>query len=569
MFLSQRFGAWHRVISFTVSLSLFVSLVPALPAGADEDAGAIDPLQAATQVAIISPGQKIQVKRQTAPPITDNQFIAPALPAQAFQAFQIMDPQSKRPVSRDTVIVAPSGKRAKAGDYWDTVNSFEKYLNKRGQSLRHGKKFKIGRLRGSAQSELESTKKRNPQFPGVALRLKGTAADIAVVRALAPPPTETVDATSVVVSGVGNIGLPTPRATHKPKPKPTRRPNPGTLRYGFKSEGVKPDLPLPRSYRRGAFSDLHFSKSYNESTGSKGSAEFYLSESMSADGHGSGGQSMLGKVALGAYLLGLGGDVAKATASVTGSSAHIDIEALGQTIYQKSGRLPLTDGFNSSQTFFNFSVPIQVWILVVTISAGASGAIGINYVVMGGKALAMAGQLPAASIVPYLDLVGSFSASIGIGIADIISISVGLQGNLTIANVSLPLVATAGFVLKTWQSGTAKSLKNIYACRMHFTYALKGALNYSFLAGNVSGYLQGCFIFCATIVSFTIFNWNGITGSDTLFHIHGDTGVGDYYSDLPEYGYTWRQPNTRFSKDDSSGMPAACHNFYRSLGVAV
>jgi hypothetical protein len=292
---------------------------------------------------------------------------------------------------------------------------------------------------------------------------------------------------------------------------------------------------------------------------------------MSADAHRGGGQSMLGKVALGAYLLGGGGDIATASASINRSKAHIDIQALGYTIYQKSGALPLVDGFNGSQTFFSISVPIQVWIFVITLAASASGAIGINYAVLGGKAMGMAGAIPAASIVPYLNLAGSFSASIGVGIADIISISVGIQANLTIANVSLPLSAAAGFVLKTWQSGTGSGPKTIYACRMHFTYGLKAGLHYTFLAGNVSGFLQGCFIFCATIVSFTIFTWNGISGSDTVFDLHGETGVGDIYSDLPQYGFTLRKSGVtnRFSRDDSSGMPAACHNFYKTLGVLV
>ena len=82
--------------------------------------------------------------------------------------------------------------------------------------------------------------------------------------------------------------------------------------------------------------------------------------------------------------------------------------------------------------------------------------------------------------------------------------------------------------------------------------------------------MGGCVIVCKTAFNATLFKWDGFSGDDTLFSTSGDRAVGDLYSDLPEYGYhTKSSAKILFSKDDSSGMPGACHDLYTTLGKGM
>jgi hypothetical protein len=581
---------WHRSLAVTVIAAIVAIMIPAAPADADDGLTAIDPLQTATHIESLATrtivAADLSKNLGLGAPVTDSQIVKPPLPPIAFKPFAIVDPKASPaaqvPISRDATIVTPGGKTVSAGAYWDEINAVEKDLNSRGQSLRNGTKFDLGRLAGSTQDELLATKMRNPQIPGTTLSVNGKLPPVSVAQALQdrsplsePSPLDTSVPTGPVLTlpvgspivGKTQHGISTPSPTPTPTATPTEPP-PNTLRDGIKDEHRKPLNPLPPEHDTIDFADLTYSKSYTESEGSKGSAEFYLKADLTASATKSGDQNVMGKVSTGAYILGGGGDIASATASVDGTDASLDIEAIGSTIWKKDGQLnpggKLNEYTNENETFVSFSVPIQIEYFVVTLAASVSGTVGLqsqlnNSNTTGGGITFM--------VVPFVSVGGSFSVSVGVGIADVISVSVGIQGNLTLASMALPLISSAGFYMDQYHTGTADDTANVYACRARFSYGLRAELNYQFLAGNVSVFLRGCFIFCDTIFSLTLFSWKGITGNDTLFKIGGRTAIGDWYTDAPEYGYhTLGTIPWKYSEDGSDGRPKACKNFYDRFG---
>jgi len=107
---------------------------------------------------------------------------------------------------------------------------------------------------------------------------------------------------------------------------------------------------------------------------------------------------------------------------------------------------------------------------------------------------------------------------------------------------------------------------NINACQLVLAANLRSELDATFLSGNVNLVITGCVLFCDTVFSGQLFSWNGIHASDTLFNFWTFPTVSPVYSDLPEYGYPL--PNGAvYSADDSSGMPAACHNLQTSNDI--
>ena len=568
----------HRSIAATVVVAIVALTIPASPAEASggDRIVAIDPLQTASRTIIAADLKNLGVVA----PIGESQIVRPALPPIAFKPFPVVDPQASAvPVASSAPILTPGGKRVAAGDYWNEINGIEKDLNARGQSLRNGTKFDLGRVAGSAQTELLATKMRHPQIAGTTISVGGKPPAPSALVALLdhspisePNPLDTGTPTfSPVMNGtpIPLLGkVPKTFATASPTPKPTASPEPppDTLQNGFKDEHRKPSSPLPAEHDTMDFGDMNFAKSYTESEGSKGSAEFYLKADMTSSTDKAGVQGVSGKVATGAYILGGGGDIASASASIDGTAANVDIEAAGSTIYQKNGDVKpggeFADSTSDSTTFVSFSVPIQVSYFVVTLAASVSGSVGVKFSFDNFNNI---GAGLSFEVTPYMSVGGSFSVSIGVGIADIISVSVGIQGNLTLASISLPLMGASAFYLKDFYTGKGTALTNVYACHARFSYELRAELQYQFLAGNVGVFLSGCFIFCATIFSITLFNWSGITGNDTLFSDENHTPIGPVYSDAPEYGYTTHSSSAPvlYSEDGKDGSPKACEDFYK------
>ena len=54
-----------------------------------------------------------------------------------FKPFEMVDPQTRRPIARTATIELPNGTRVPADEYYDQLNKFEKWLTENGCSLRN------------------------------------------------------------------------------------------------------------------------------------------------------------------------------------------------------------------------------------------------------------------------------------------------------------------------------------------------------------------------------------------------------------------------------------------------
>jgi hypothetical protein len=352
----------RRLLSSALLVAFTVLITPPLGASADANAGAINPLQTASRTLLGALGKNATI---IGDPITEDRIVPPSTMLVPTKLFPVIDPQTKLPVSRDTIITTPSGVKASAGDYWDTVNSFEAFINKRGQTLRGSTTFDFGRVRGSAQSELDATKIESPAASGGLILPLKTAPSADVFEKIAPAPiapaalqVELARPEPIGISTVNPImklDLPTaaPTATAKPTPAPTHspEPDPNTLPFGYKSEGRKPLNPLPAAVSAAAISVPEVSKPWSKSYGDKKLAAIQFSLGVSAQAEPTG-PSFDAHAAVIGYLFNHSDTLAKASATIDSSKASVEMEALGDTLLDEGGKLPYSTSTVKQDTFF-------------------------------------------------------------------------------------------------------------------------------------------------------------------------------------------------------------------------
>jgi len=578
----------RRFVAAAVALSVLAIAVPAAPVEAAQGIAAIDPLQTATRIGSLSTRTTIGALTPqvlTGSLVPDN-LVKPNLAPIPYRPFTNTELVGIR---SGAISVGPSTSIAHKPIVAPTtlsdtqlaeLNAVEKDLNSRGQSLRTSKTFNLGIEKGGSQAELAASEKvvKGTASSGPPLALSGKVVPVTVMRSLIPKASD-------VDGGVLDTSSPTPAATAKPKatptptPKPTGTPEPppNTLPYGYKSEGRKAIDPLPQSVDSVDYGQNLISKEYGKSYGSKFPASVDYFASVSAGQTHAGVQSVDGNVNADGYFFGVGGQIVNISAKVDtdvknaqNSSFSLDIEAASQSIFNVKEPLPYSYSFEQSGQVFNINVPVQLGPFVIDIGASLTGEISADILVDGGSSVTQYGFPTSATVTPGFRLAGTFSASLGVGIADIASLSAGISGNIMLANVTLPITASIGFSLVTFTSGTANLAHNIYGCRVHFGYAIGAQVNYTFLQGNLSVNVTGCVvIFCDTVFSTQIAQWSGINGNKSIFNEKQSTAVGPEYTDLQEYGYEPKSSDTVFSKDDNSGIPKACHKFYETIGDQI
>ncbi len=437
--------------------------------------------------------------------------------------------------------------------------------------MRGSKSFDFGRVRGSAQSELDATKIESPAASGgLVPPLKGVpSAD--VFEKLAParvaPAALQVEIARpepigiATVNPIMKIDLPTaaPTSTPKPTPAPTHapEPDPKMLPFGYKSEGRKPLSPLPAAVNAGGISAPEVSKPWSKSYGDKKLAAIQFSLGVSAQAEPTG----------------------PSFAAIDSSNASVDMEALGDTLLDQGGKLPYNASTVKQDTFFDISAEIPIWILTLTLEASAGGSAGAIFsasVVQPSLSAGSTAQGPhlTALLTPFVIIQASFSASVGVGIL-FISVSVGVEADFTLASIDLPIAFTAYYYLQGYHTGTIAASNPtvaVYACQPHFVYGLKAELTETFLSGKVSVFGKVCIIFCATVFKVAIINWSGAHSTQPIVNLQGDVVAGPLYSDLPEYGYPLPSNSSGkalFSPDATSSpatAPLACNALLKSIG---
>ena len=557
----------------------------ALPAGASapsssDDDFAIDPLLNATTKIVAQAGGATMTHKVFVGTIQDVDAITTSEKAPIPTAtFDTIDPKTGTKVSGSTQIVTPAGKKARADDYWTFVNKAEVLLNKRGQSLRDKdasgqpkKHFDLGHFKGGTDADLKGSYTNSKEAGAATLAADGLGSTSDAVGLL--PPTLRP---GILPDDISGVVLSKPTATPTPKPKasadpvfqtPTTTPTQPPVadeQYGYKSMNRAPLNPLPPEQDTVSLSSFNDTKNWTDSAGNPSSAELFLAATSSVQALGTS-PMISGQLAFGATIVNDRADLGMASATISSSNASFAITVVGNTVYSlPSTALPISGHPEDVIPFFSFSFPIQLTICVVNIGASMTGSVGLKYAV-GPTQPKSGGTALTASFIPDLTINATYSATVGVGIGDIASLNVGVAGSLLLVSLKLPVVASAQFDLATYRSGTDQSsLRSIYACQADFKYGLKMDLNATFLSGNLNLVITACFIFCDTVFSSQIASWSGIVKNTEIFHLGSSVPFGGRYTDLPQYGYS--RKDSTFSKDDSSGVPAACSNLAKQLNI--
>jgi hypothetical protein len=528
----------RRSVSALLVAAIALTMVPP-PVSAAGVVPVFNPLESATIGAIsVTPRGKI----------TEEQIDRP-IGTIPHSDFAVLDPVTKKAVDRTAIITAPSGQKVKAGDYTDGLNAVEIDLNKHGQTLRGTSTlFELGTLNGGHAADFAATVKRSPATAGRYTATSGSdrAHPTIVQDAVTLPETLPDTVTNTAPTAPPNTGANNPALIKLVPYAP----------YGFKDLGWAPITAPPGPAPPGK---ITLTKSYSETEGNKSLAAIALNTSATAEGGtGNVGHVILDE-SLSAYLFGAGGSIMTATADANPKTATIDMSAIGDSIVSYNGPAIGGPAGLKSLDLFDVSISISVSVFTVTLAASANAAFFAT------SMLIPHDSYINATIAPYAALNGSFSASFGVGDTSGsygFGIAVGVEGDLTIASIVMPLSASAGMPMTMLRSGTAKTNRNIYACFLTFDGSINSEADYTFLSGSLSVFLKGCIIFCATIFKLHIVSWGGITGKDTFFHEQERKLATDAYSDLAQYGVS--DPGTAFSKDDASGMPQACDDLQKS-----
>ena len=532
----------RRFAASALLIAMSVLITPPLEAAADIDAGAINPLQTASRYLIGT----VALKKLVGKPIGEERILFPNKPPIGTTPFDVVDPQTKLPVPREKLITTPSGKQAPAGEYWDKINSLEAFANKRGQTLRGGsKKIDAGHVIGSSQSELSSSAQGSSDSGGPA--------------GPAEPTVKTA---------------PEPDAQVKPERTPV--PNPHSVPDGFKQFGFKPLSPLPQKYNAGEVTARvpAIAKPYVKQYGREDLAAIKLTIGVSASADQTG-PAFDAVASVGGYMFDGAFTLASATASANSKKAGVNVQLAGDTVLDESQPLPYEKSFDKTVSFFDISTQIPVWIFVISISASASGSAGLDVTVkMRAPEGSTHGQGPNldAMAKPYAAVNVSLAVGFGVG-TSYFNVNAGINGNLQpLVEISAPITFNAKYYVAAHTTGSTN--KAIWGCQAHFLYSLSADLKATILAGSADVFVQGCFLFCDTLVDEQIFNWSGITKSTTIFSKRDDIDAGPLFSDEPEYGYRLRTgwgSQVLYSPDDADyrngGKPEACDVLRKQIGA--
>jgi hypothetical protein len=609
----------RRGVSLAIIFSILLATMPApAPASDITTVPAIDPLQ----VAAVAPGSITSatavrpVNLGQVAPLPKSLLLAPHVTALAFKPFPLQDPTTGKPVSADATIYLPhEHRKVNAGKYYADVNRLEQSLNQMGYTLRshappttckatysHGKVSapctsagEYARLAGSRQTELIQTLQYKAANPGHPVLQPNVLTQLSKLDALVSPAPASDAQTAASFAGHSPAvieGAPTPKpprnlaqdypvvcahcnAAVLPTPKPhkcTSRSWFPSSWYGsywhwatFVPNGIKdkddrlpPLCRLPHEAKvRGGLASV--SSPWKTSLGSQSTAEFFLGTNLQMGGNlQQKGIAISASAEAGAYLLGNGPfNIASAKASSEGESGSLDLQVLGNTIWNPHGSHKFHSSKSFNQTFFQFQIPINILWFQITLEASSQGSFGIHY------GMNLAKDSSGFFIEPYFNVSATFSANFGIGIV-IVSVSIGIYGNLMIAQFGLQFSATG----KTWvpaeYTGKVKKKSNIIGCKLYFQYQLGLDDNFTALSGQTGIQAQACvdlfFWSNCWTAQLPLFTWNGIHQSDNIFSVPASPSwkqIGPWYTDRPQYGYPL-QHGMAYSHDNNSGAPAIC-----------
>lgn len=375
-------------------------------------------------------------------------------PPVQFKAFEVQDPTNRKPISRETILTLPDGKKIPAGTYYDELNKLESQFNALGYTLKDARDSKI---------ELQVT----------------------------PVAVATLERQSQTL-----------RAAHLANTKFQQLNLEAVKQEQLKMTRVRPDL---TSVLRAA-QPLHWNKDWNYTVGDPSVFSAFINGHITLDGT-QNGTTIDGAAKAGGSMFSHSFDLLQVTSNLNAPrsgnmNVKVAVSVVGSSVYNLNQDVTTswtkTDSLQKTldkSVTYHFSLgPIPM-----TARMGVQGTAGISY------GVAIAPTRASANLGPFVHT--KVYAQIG---ADIVIGGAGAGANLTLLNtdgslngaVSIEQDAGRGAYYK-WNDSYSQSLNmlngNVYV--------------YAYIYVPCWGLPP----WCKKEWDWTIFSWGGFSASGTLF----------------------------------------------------
>ncbi len=442
-------------------------------------------------------------------------------PAIRFVPFEMLDPETKKPIAPTAIIKLPNGKQATAKEYYDQLNQYEQWLSERGLTLRQPQHTAIIELAKVPVDE-QLLRRQIEQAPRpTTIPVRPNLLQIHSFRALS-----TVQPLRVEPSRISELKV-QPSASSAEMNAAAQKVNAagihGVVRDNFVIDtaslaaiarlGIKTGGPPPQPC-----ANVNKTQTWAWNAGDPSTFNAYVNGTIGLNGQACKPANMQnfdqnnskftlsaeGKV--GGYVFHVGGDLLRLTGALGGNqatntvNANLGVFVLGQDVYSLNKTENAHWGIDqkiSKGIDFSTNIPIPVGPFDINVTIGAQGSAGFDF------SLNLYPMNVSASAGPFVN--SSVYAQAGL---NVIVAEAGVGVNMTLVNASLSLGENAGV---GWLFG------------FYVSSELYADANLDMLDGNVYVYAKvyyPCFgipPWCSSQWNANLFSWGGIKYNSVLF----------------------------------------------------
>jgi hypothetical protein len=446
-----------------------------------------------------------------------------ARPAIKFVPFEMVDPETKKPIAPTAIIKLPNGKQGTAKEYYDQLNQYEQWLSEHGQTLRqpqHNAVIELARVPVDEQL-LRRQIEQAPRPTTIPMRanllqihsfktlstpqpLRIEPGRLSELRIQPSANSAELNAAAQKVNAAGIHGIVRDDLIIDTASLSS------IARLGIKVANTGPPPPPCASVNKtqtwawNAGDPSTFNAYVNGTIGLNGQACKPVNMQNFDQNNSKFTLSAEGKV--GGYVFHVGGDLLRLTGTLGGNQANNTVNAnlgvfvLGQNVYSLNQTQNAHWGIDqkiSKGIDFSTSIPIPVGPFDINVTIGAQGSAGFDF------SLNLYPMNVSASAGPFVN--SSVYAQAGL---NVIVAEAGVGVKMTLVNASLDFGENAGV---GWLLG------------FYVSSELYADANLDMLDGNVYVYAKvyyPCFgipPWCSSQWNANLFSWNGIKFNSVLF----------------------------------------------------